>query len=59
MQRFTQLAHQGIDTIRQQRALLEAHRREIEQRMGEVEAAIALIDHKISYMQAMEVEKAV
>lgn len=59
IQRFTDLAHQGIDTIAQQRALLEAHRREVEQRMCEVEAAIAMIDHKISYMREMETEKAV
>lgn len=59
MQRFTRLAHQGINTLAQQRALLEAHRREIEQRMCEVEEAIAMIDHKISYMREMETEKAV
>jgi MerR family transcriptional regulator, aldehyde-responsive regulator len=57
MQRFTQLAHQDIDTITQQRELLEAHRREIEQRMCEVEAAIEMIDHKILYMREAEAEK--
>lgn len=58
MQRFTRLAHQNIDTITQQRELLEAHRREIEQRMCEVEAAIALIDDKIRHMRETEAEKA-
>lgn len=57
MQRFTQLAHQDIDTITQQRELLEAHRREIAQRMCEVEAAIEMIDHKIHYMREVEAEK--
>lgn len=56
MQRFTHLAHQGINTLSQQRALLEAHRREIEQRMCEVEEAIAMIDHKINYMRKAETE---
>lgn len=54
MQRFTQLAHQDANTFAQQRALLEAHRREVEQRMCEVEAAIAMIDHKIQYMRKAE-----
>jgi DNA-binding transcriptional MerR regulator len=58
MQRFTQLAHQDIDTITQQREMLEAHRREIAQRMVEVEEAIALIDHKIQYMRETEDERA-
>jgi DNA-binding transcriptional MerR regulator len=57
MQRFTHLAHQDIDTITQQRELLEAHRREIALRMEEVEAAIARIDDKIRYMKEREVEK--
>lgn len=57
MQRFTQLAHQDVETFRQQRELLEAHRREVAQRMDEVEAAIALIDHKIAYMREAEAEK--
>jgi DNA-binding transcriptional MerR regulator len=57
MQRFTQLAHQDIDTITQQREMLEAHRLEIAQRMREVEAAIALIDDKIQYMRTTEAER--
>ena len=57
IQCFTQLAQQGVVTIAQQRALLEAHRREVERRMGEVEEAIALIDHKIEYMREMEGKK--
>lgn len=57
LQRFTVLAHQDIDTITQQRELLEAHRQEVRQRMAEVEAAIALIDHKIDYMREVESQK--
>lgn len=54
LQRFTELAHQGYDTISAQRELLEAHRQDVRQRMCEVEAAIALIDHKIAYMRESE-----
>jgi DNA-binding transcriptional MerR regulator len=57
IQRFTELAYQGGDTITQQRALLEAHRREIEQCMSEVNAAIALIDDKIRHMRETEALK--
>jgi DNA-binding transcriptional MerR regulator len=57
MQRFTSLAHQDGDTIPQQRALLEAHRREVAQRMREVEAAIALIDDKIRHMRETEADR--
>ena len=57
MQRFTYLAHQDVDTLTQQRELLEAHRREVEQRMGEVEASIALIDDKIRYIREAETEQ--
>lgn len=57
IQRFTQLAHQESDTIAQQRALLEVHRREVEQRMCEVQAAIALIDDKIHHMRETEARK--
>lgn len=57
LQRFTALAHQDIDTITQQRELLETHRQEVRQRMAEVEAAIALIDHKIAYMREAESQK--
>jgi MerR family transcriptional regulator, aldehyde-responsive regulator len=57
IQRFTLLAHQDMDTITQQRELLEAHRREVSQRMEEIEAAIALIDHKIQYMREAEAEQ--
>ena len=57
IQRFTYLAHQDTDTITQQRELLEAHRREVEQRMCEVKAAIALIDDKIQHMRETEAKK--
>ena len=57
VQRFTYLAHQDMDTITQQRELLEAHRREIEQRMCEVETAIALIDDKIRHMRETEAKR--
>jgi DNA-binding transcriptional MerR regulator len=57
IQRFTHLAHQESDTIAQQRALLEAHRREAEQRMCEVQAAIRLIDDKIQHMRETEAKK--
>jgi hypothetical protein len=56
IQRFTHLAHQEGDTIAQQLSLLEAHRREVEQRMCEVQAAIALIDDKIQHMRETEAE---
>jgi len=51
MQNYTQLYQQGLDAIGQQRELLEAHRREVAQRMCEVEAAIKLLDEKIAYLQ--------
>jgi DNA-binding transcriptional MerR regulator len=56
MQLFTQLAHQDMNTITQQRELLEEHRREIAQHMDEVEAAIEMIDHKIQYMREVETQ---
>ena len=59
MQRFTRLAHQDANTLTQQRELLEAHRREIAQRMAEVEAAIEMIDHKIEYIREAEAEQTV
>jgi len=58
IQRFTYLARQDGDTIALQRELLEAHRRQVEQRMCEVKAAIALIDDKIRHMRETEAEKA-
>lgn len=54
MQRFTQLAHQDMNTLAQQRELLETHRREVEERMREVEMAIALIDDKIHHLREAE-----
>lgn len=57
IQRFTQLAHQECDTVTQQRELLEAHRRVVEQRMCAVHAAIALIDDKIQHMRETEAQR--
>lgn len=52
VQRFARLGDQG--RITQQRELLEAHRLEIERRRREVDAAIALIDQKITYIREAE-----
>lgn len=57
MQRFTQLVAQGPSTAGQRRDLLEAHRRMVEARQRETEAALARIDEKIKHYREMTREQ--
>ena len=56
MQSYTRLYQQGLAAVSEQRALLEAHRQEVAQRMAEVEAAIRLLDDKIAYLREVAAE---
>jgi DNA-binding transcriptional MerR regulator len=54
MKQFADLRRRGISTITDRRALLQAHRREVEARMRALEADLAAIDAKITQYEEME-----
>lgn len=58
MQQFAELRRRGDVTVTERRALLQAHRREVEDRIRALEADLAAIDAKITQYEEMEVRHA-
>ena len=54
MQRFAELRRQGDRTISERRALLEAHRDEVLERIGELQRDLTAVTDKITTYQTME-----
>jgi len=49
MRRFTELSMAGWRSLPDRQALLRAHRAAVEERIGELQAALGLIDEKLAY----------
>jgi|GEM_PF-3472579 len=49
MKQYADLQRQDGDTLAERLALLEEHRREVKKRIQELEANLAVIEHKIGY----------
>ena len=54
MQRFAELARQGDGTIAARRALLQAHRDEVLERIAELQRDLATVTDKITHYQNLE-----
>jgi DNA-binding transcriptional MerR regulator len=54
MQRFAELRRRGDSTIGERRALLEAHRDEVLERIAELQRDLATVTDKITTYHAME-----
>ena len=54
MQRFVELRRQGDATIAARRALLEAHRDEVLERIAELQRDLATVTDKITHYQNLE-----
>lgn len=49
MQQFTDLVSEGTGTYAERLTLLQAHRKQVEQRLQDIYDALAVIDDKIAY----------
>jgi DNA-binding transcriptional MerR regulator len=58
MQRFAELRRQGGNTIAERRALLEAHRDEVLERIGELQRDLAAVTDTITHYQHLETSDA-
>ncbi|WP_394833309.1 MerR family transcriptional regulator [Pendulispora rubella] len=56
MLEYARLLRRGESTVRERRLLLEAHREEVEQRLGELQANLDILKCKIAMYEKMEQE---
>jgi hypothetical protein len=49
MREYTRLVRQGRTKLAEQREVLRAHRRRVEEALGEWTAALQLLDHKLEF----------
>jgi DNA-binding transcriptional MerR regulator len=58
MQRFAELRRRGDSTVAERRELLEAHRDEVLERIGELQRDLTAVTEKITHYQALEIRDA-